>query len=360
MPFEIVRNDIASMRTDAVVNTANPYPQAGRGVDSRIHAEAGPELMKAREKYGELHVTDAVITPGYRLPARYVIHVCGPRYIDGMHNEEELLRQSYRNALELARENGCESIAFPLLSAGSYHFPKEEALHIAVSEFRRFLTENDMDIKLVVFDREALGLSEKLVDSVRSFIDEKYVEILTEEEHFAVSDSGFRERKSQRPQEKRSGNYTYSGSHTTGSTWNIRADAPLGQTEPGLRPHGLERFLKKKEKGFSETLLEKIDASGMKDSEVYRKANISRKHFSKIRSNPDYKPSKNTVIAFAFALGMDLAETRKFLGTAGYALSRSSVSDVIVEYFLTTDNHDLYELNEILFLYDQPLIGNVT
>ena len=360
MPFEIVRNDIASMHTDAVVNTANPYPVAGRGVDIRIHTKAGPELMKAREQYGELKVTDAVITPGFRLPARYVIHVCGPRYIDGAHNEEEQLRQSYRNALALALENNCESVAFPLLSSGSYHFPKEEALNIAVSEFSRFLAENDMDIKLVVFDKEALGLSEKLVRSVRSFIDETYVGILEEQEHFCVSHAETGEKKSRRRQEKAVGSNTHSGSHTAGSLWNIRADAPTERPEPGYRPQSLERFLKKKEKGFSETLLEKIDASGMKDSEVYRKANISRKHFSKIRSNPDYKPSKNTVIAFAFALGMDLAETRKILATAGYALSRSSVSDVIVEYFLMTDNHDLYELNEILFLYDQQLIGNVS
>ncbi|MBR3357425.1 MAG: macro domain-containing protein [Solobacterium sp.] len=354
MPFEIVRNDIASMHTDAVVNTANPYPVAGRGVDIRIHTKAGPELMKARKQYGELKVTDAVITPGFRLPARYVIHVCGPQYIDGTHNEEEQLRQSYRNALALALENGCESIAFPLLSSGSYHFPKEEALNIAVSEFSRFLAENDMDIKLVVFDKEALGLSKKLVDSVRSFIDDRYVGILQEEEHFYVSPTDIHERKSQRREEKAAAN------HTVGSIWNIRPNASMERPESAHRPQGLERFLKKKEKGFSETLLEKIDASGMKDSEVYRKANISRKHFSKIRSNPDYKPSKNTVIAFAFALGMDLAETKRFLATAGYALSRSSVSDVIVEYFLTTDNHDLYELNEILFLYDQQLIGNVS
>ena len=343
MPFEIVRGDIALMHTDAIVNTANPRVLVGAGVDARIHSAAGEKLLEARRKIGDLSVTDAVMTDGYDLFARYVIHACGPRYIDGMHGEEELLRQTYRNVLQLAAEKNLESISFPLLSAGSYGYPKAEALHIAVSEFERFLETYEMEIRLVVFQKDVVKLSENLTASVRSFIDDVYVRAMEQEEHamHAIRPE-YRDRRN---------------SHAIMEMPAMPAGSAI-EEKPSRK--GLERFLKKREKGFSETLLEKIDASGKKDAEIYRKANISRKHFSKIRSNPDYHPTKNTVLAFAFALEMDLPETKKFLRTAGYALSRSSLSDVIVEFFLTTDNHDLYELNEVLFLYDQPLIGNVT
>ena len=346
MPFEIVRNDIVHMHVDAIVNTANPRTKIGMGVDSRIHEKAGPQLLEARRKIGDLQVSEAAVTPGFKLPAKYVIHVCGPVWEDGMHGEEEALAACYRNALNLAKENSCRSVAFPLISAGNYGFPRTKALSIAVGEISRFLMEEEMQVYLVVYEKEAVAVSEKLFASVRSFIDEHYIE---ERRQYEAADyDGFEEYSIRRPKDNRRREMP----HMSRPAKETGAAAPSAS--------GLKRFLEKKEKGFSETLLSRIDASGLTDAEEYKKATISRKHFSKIRSNPDYKPSRNTVIAFAFALEMPLDETKKFLATAGYALSRSSISDVIVEYFLLTKNYDLYELNEVLFLYDQPLIGNVS
>ena len=162
MPFEIVRNDIVNMQVDAVVNTANPNPVIGSGVDSGIHKKAGHELLLARQKIGCIDFGDAVITPGFNLDAKYVIHTVGPVWEDGNHGEEQILSSCYRKSLALAKEHECESIAFPLIATGNYGFPKPLALQIAVHEISTFLLENEMQIYLVVFGKEAFALSEKL------------------------------------------------------------------------------------------------------------------------------------------------------------------------------------------------------
>ena len=302
-------------------------------------------LLEARKKIGKLVLSEAAATPAYDLDASYVIHVAAPAWIDGCHNEEDLLRRSYRNCLAKAKKLGCASVAFPLLSAGNYGYPKAEALRIAVSEISRFLLEEDMTVTLAVFGKEEVQLSGRLFASVQSFIDDNYVHTLSEAEYAGASNVHQRREYMKAVMEE---------------CESSAASVPHFQPRKKQKKANLDRFLSNREKSFSQTLLEKIDKIGKKDSEIYKKANISRKHFSKIRSNPDYRPTKNTVIAFAFALEMSLEETQSFLRTAGYALSRSSISDVIVEYFLTNGEYDLYELNEVLFVYDQPLIGNVS
>ena len=337
MPFEIVRNDIVNMQVDAVVNTANPNPVIGSGVDSGIHKKAGHELLVARQKIGCIDVGDAAITPGFDLDARYVIHTVGPVWKDGSHREEQILSSCYRNSLTLAKEHECESIAFPLIATGNYGFPKPLALQIAVREISTFLLENEMQVYLVVFGKEAFALSEKLFKSVSSYIDENYIRSKTLDEYGTESMYGFRlETRRIREQEC--------------SDMFVGAAIPMDSDDWG-------QLLKDLDAGFSETLLQLIDRTGKKDSEIYKKANVDRKLFSKIRNNMDYRPSKTTALAFAFALELDVDETKDFISRAGFALSHSSKFDVIVEYFLVNRNYNVFELNEVLFAFDQPLIG---
>ena len=337
MPFEIVRNDIVNMRVDAVVNTANPNPVIGSGVDSGIHKKAGHELLVARQKIGCIDFGDAAITPGFDLDARYVIHTVGPVWEDGSHREEQILSSCYRNSLTLAKEHECESIAFPLIATGNYGFPKPLALQIAVREISTFLLENEMQVYLVVFGKEAFALSEKLFKSVNSYIDENYIRSKKLDEYGTESMYGSRlETRRIREQEC--------------ADMSVGAAIPMDSDDWGQLINDLDA-------GFSETLLQLIDRTGKKDSEIYKKANVDRKLFSKIRNNMDYRPSKTTALAFAFALELDVDETKDFISRAGFALSHSSKFDVIVEYFLVNRNYNVFELNEVLFAFDQPLIG---
>lgn len=352
MPFEIVRNDITNMQVDAVVNTANPNPVVGSGVDSGIHKKAGRKLLVARRKIGCIDLGDAAITPGFGLDARYVIHTVGPIWRGGDHGEEQILSSCYRKSLALAKAHGCASIAFPLIATGNYGFPKSLALQIAVREISSFLLENDMQIYLVVFGREAFVLSEKLFKSVNSYIDENYIRSKTLDEYGTFDPRlGARRRREWREGSNRIPEDGH-GTKTSEEDLILSAGAP----DP-LDADTWGQLLKNLDAGFSETLLKLIDRTGKKDSEIYKKANIDRKLFSKIRNNPEYKPSKTTALAFALALELDLDETKDFIGRAGFALSHSSKFDVIVEYFLVNGNYNVFELNEVLFAFDQPLIG---
>ena len=353
MPFEIIRGDITEIKADAIVNTANPDPVIGSGVDAGIHKRAGAKLIKARKRIGPIAVGQAAITPAFDLDAKYVVHVVGPIWKDGEHGETALLRQCYDNALALAAKKRCKSIAFPLLSAGNYGFPKAVALQIAVSAFSAFLMDHEIRILLVVFERDAFVLSEKLFRSVRSYIDENYIQEKLQEEYAAADSTelyqAFRERRRDRGTDFIAPQATAPMSARPAPTLPLAAAAAPRTS--------LEDLLKKTDAGFSETLLRLIDRTGKKDSEVYKKANIDRKLFSKIRGNPAYKPSKATALAFAVALELNLDETRDLIGRAGYALSHSSKFDIIVEYFILQKNYNVMELNETLFAFDQPLIG---
>lgn len=351
MPFEIVRNDIVNMQVDAVVNTANPNPVIGSGVDSAIYRKAGEELLAARQKIGRIPFGGAAVTPGFGLDAGYVIHTVGPVWEGGGQGEEQILASCYRKSLALAKEYQCESIAFPLIATGNYGFPKPLALQIAVREIRTFLLENEMQVYLVVFEKEAFALSEKLFQSVSSYIDENYVsEKVFAEYGAAYVDHSLLEtrRRKERPERI--------PEQDAKQTAEVCFEEPVCASVP-MQTNDLSRLFENLDAGFSETLLQLIDRTGKKDSEIYKKANVDRKLFSKIRNNRDYKPSKTTALAFAFALELDLKEARDFIGRAGYALSHSSKFDVIVEYFLVNGNYNVFELNEVLFAFDQPLIG---
>ncbi len=346
MPFSIVRNDITKMKVHAIVNAANTELKIGGGVCGAIFNAAGEKKLKtACEKLAPIKTGDAVATPAFALSAKYIIHTAGPIYKDGKNGEEELLRSAYTNSLNLALEKKCKSIAFPLLSSGAYGYPKEEALHVATEAFRNFLLEHDMDIYLVVFDKSALSVSKKLLYEVKSYIDEHYVE------DYKFSRRSLAERaaeflESARPAiPKKHLPPTFGGAPTIGGT-------PLR----GMPTAAKEDFFKLDE-SFSETLFRLIYAKGKDEVEVYKRANIDRKLFSKIRSQKDYTPSKRTILALAVALELSVEETDDLLERAGYALSQSKKFDVIVEYFITNKKYDIFEINAVLFEHDQQLLG---
>ena len=343
MPFEIVRNDITNMRVDAIVNTANPWPVVGLGTDSMIHEKAGPNLLQARQKIGIIDIGSAAITPAYDLQAKYVIHTVGPAWDGGDDGEEALLRECYDHSLQLAVEYNCQSIAFPLISAGNYGFPKDKALQIAISAFSTFLLEHDMQIYLVVFNRDAYKLSEKLFSHVASYIDQNYVDAC-ETETYGVAERIRASRNFEQPRCKRA-----CEEYIAVASMAMPQEAAVGAVD-------LDSALRALDIGFSEALLQLIDKTGKKDSEIYKKANISKQHFSKIRNNPDYKPTKATAIALALALELDLEQTKELIGRAGYALTNSSKFDLIVQFFIQQKNYNIVEINIALYEFDQTLL----
>lgn len=357
MPFEIVRNDIVNMQVDAIVNTANPKPIIGYGCDAGIHKKAGPELLQARKKIGAIGVGQVAITPGFDLDAEYVLHAVGPIWQDGTHNEEKLLRQCYDKALSLAWEYKCESIAFPLLSAGNHGFPKALALQIAIAAFSSFLMEHEMQIYLVVFSDDAFALSEKLFHSVASYIDENYILDKKLDEYGVADKRDVREAELMQIRRalERQRNLRYQQELLADEECIVQSVA-MGVDEDASA-YDLADLLDETDAGFSETLLLLIDRTGKKDSEIYKKANVDRKLFSKIRNNKNYKPSKSTALAFAIALELDLDETKDFIGRAGFALTHSSKFDIIVEYFIKKRNFNIHEINLALFEFDQSLLG---
>lgn len=345
MPFAIVRNDITKMQVDAIVNSANPRAIVGGGVDRAIHQAAGAELLAARKKIGDIPTGTATITPAYRLHARYVIHTVGPVWQDGSHGERELLSRAYQNSLRLAAERDCSSIAFPLLSAGVFGCPSEIAIATAVQAIRDFLQEHDMDVYLVVFDRKSFKISDTLFDDVQSYLDERYVAELLDEEYRGDD------------RDRRIAAY-HEAAYLDAAEACVSEAAPMFAAKgANAGARSLEHLLDDIDDTFSETLLRLIDIKGKSDPEIYKRANVDRKHFSKIRNNPAYQPSKNTALTFAMALELDLDETRDFIGRAGYALSRSSKMDVIVEYFIERKEYDIFTINETLFAFQQPLLG---
>ena len=323
MPLHIVRNDITVMKADAIVNAANESLLGGGGVDGAIHRAAGPELLKECRTLGGCKTGQAKLTKGYRLPAKYVIHTVGPVWRGGGCGEKELLISAYRSSLELALAHGCETVAFPLISSGVYGYPKDQALKIAVDTIGDFLLAHDMTVWLVIFDRDAYTIGGKLFADIAAYIDDRYVD----------------ERADSREQQYR----------------RMMAAAPSFCAVEA--PGSLDEALSRLDESFSQMLLRKIDESGMTDAQCYKKANIDRKLFSKIRSDVHYKPSKPTAMAFAVALELPLDEARDLLQKAGFAFSRASKFDIIVEYFIARRNYNIFEINEALFAFDQSLLG---
>ena len=325
MPLEIIRNDITKVHADAIVNAADPSLLGGGGADGAIHKAAGPELLAECGDLGGCKAGEAKITKGYDLPAKYVIHTVGPVWHDGASGEEKLLSDCYKNSLKLAKKHKLESVAFPLISSGAFGYPRDKALSTAISAIGEFLLKNDMTVYLVVYDSASFMLSEKLFSSIKQYIDDNYIE----------------ERA-----------YNFIRDRISENLVRDNANIAIFRSQ-----RSLDDVVRNLDETFSQMLLRLIDEKGMKDSETYKKANIDRKLFSKIRNDIYYKPSKQTAVAFVVALELNLDETRDILARAGFALSRSCVFDIIIQYFIEQDNYDIFEINEALFAFRQNLIG---
>lgn len=380
MPLQIVENDITEMRVDAIVNAANNSLLGGGGVDGCIHRAAGKGLLAECRKLGGCETGKVKVTAGYDLPCKYVIHAVGPRWFGGKEGEPALLRSCYLNALEAARERGCESIAFPLISSGIFGCPKQIALRIAVDAIRDFLAENEMLVCLVIYNRAEFPLEDGLRRDIAKYINDSFLTDTTDTEElsacaptgaapgrFAYEDEArfVRGGKTRRRLPRLKSKASLRGAERFASIDAESAPDEAAEEKSAMFPPmfdyapaiSLEEALKQIDESFSEMLLRKIDESGMTDAECYKKANVDRKLFSKIRSDRLYKPSKTTAVAFALALELPIAEVREMLMKAGFALSRSNKFDIIVEYFINHGNYNIYEINEALFAFDQKLIG---
>lgn len=318
MPFNIIRADITTLNTDAIVNAANAKLKQGGGVCGAIFSAAGAsELQKACNKIGHCPTGQAVITEGFNLNAKFIIHTVGPIYgVDT--NAEKLLYSCYESSLALAKEKGLNSIAFPLISSGIYGYPKREALSIAQSAIKDFLNSNDMDVYLVVYDKAAFQISEELFESIQTYISENMV----------IDDTRMR-----------------------------KAMAYGAMSEAVAAPYENAGIVFDDNcETFSQMLFRLIDEKGYSDVDVYKRANIDRKLFSKMRKK-DYAPKKSTVMALIIALKLNMREAKDLLCEAGFAFSHSSKSDIIIQYFIENKNYDIFEINETLFAFDQPLLG---
>ena len=354
MPFEIVRNDITKMNVDAIVNAANNSLLGGSGVDGAIHRAAGRELLEECRGLNGCETGQAKLTAGYRLPCKYVIHTVGPIWRGGGEGERELLASCYRNSLALAKQHECESVAFPLISSGAYGYPKAQALQVAVDEITRFLMNEDMMVYMVVFTSDAVELSGKLFKEVTAYIDDVYVQ-----EHLDF-DRDARRTQFMRNAAPRSAPGSASLFRRPHREDNARNETvfPEASVErfSAAQASSLEQMLDNVDESFGETLIRMIDRRGLTDAAVYKRANVDRRLFNKIKNNPGYRPSKQTALAFAIALKLSLDETKDLLMKAGFALSHSSKTDIVVEYCIMTNNYDLVEINEVLFKLDlQPL-----
>ena len=425
MPFRIERNDIVRMKTDAIVNTANPEPVCGSGTDLAVYTAAGMEaLLEARRGIGRIEEGDAAITSGFALPAKYIIHTSGPVWRDGTDGVKETLtlRRCVENALDLARDNGCESIAFPLLATGNNGFPKELALRTMLSVFSDWLMRdgNDMYITLAVFDRESADISGKVSERLLGTRDGRLEEYI--DDHYVGRRFGEEYPRGQRRRRRWFEKEEVSESTVEASTASqqmdpmafgaqfanyVRSDeaapppvlpgakepaapppvlpgakrpaaaprsddaragaAPMGYPAAGSAPRPFKAEKKKPSladrirnigDSFHTRLFRLIDERGLKDPEVYKAANLDKRLFSKIRSNPKYKPKKETALALAIALKLNIDETADLLARAGYALSPSSMTDVIVRFYIESGNYDMMDINCELYDHGEPMLGS--
>lgn len=334
MPFRIIQNDITKLEVDAVVNAANNSLRGGGGVDGAIHRAAGRELLKECRTIGGCDTGDAKITSGYKMPCKYIIHTVGPVWKGGKKGEKELLYSCYKKSLQLAKEHECTSVAFPLISSGIYGYPKDKALQVAVSAISDFLADNDMEIILVVIDKKAISLNEQFISDVKKYINENYIK-------------------------ERSFRFMRRNKQSSTDNCEVSNSEKLPFQVPSMLKAngGMPNCTDVPEESFSQALLRSINEKGMTNVQIYKKANIDRELFSKICSNTEYKPDKQTAIALAVALELDIYETIAFLAKAGYTLSNSTKFDVIIRYFIENKNYNIYDINETLFAFGQNLIG---
>ena len=380
MPFQIVRNDITKMHVDAIVNTANPLPGYGPGIDTAVYEAAGKdELLAKRREIGTIDRGASVITAGYKLSAKYIIHTVGTLWRGGDSGEEEIVRRCYRSVFKLAVDYDVESLAIPLLASGSYGFPKGIALRIALSEIESFMADHDMVLYLVVFDEKSFNLSSELYGDIDAYINDNYVEEKAKEEYLdsdameyerrlmssnmAMTGSALHQtsvaKPSISPKREKKKNKLSSKSDAVSTYGAALVDEAMDMVcaMPKEADRSLDDVVKNLDKSFMELVFSFADKKGMTDVEVQKKANLDRKAFSKLKCGTTKNPSKGTALALAVALELSLDDTKDLLSRAGLALSPCSKQDVIVQYFIEREAYDIYEINVALFEHGEQLLG---
>ncbi len=344
MPLQIVRNDITRMKVDAIVNTTNEEMVGYSGVDLAVHKGAGQMLDIECAAIAPLGLGTAKITRGYNLDAKYIIHTSGPVWQGGLMGESIILRSCYIESLKLAVEYGCSSVAFPLISSGAYGYPKDRVLRFATQVISEFLRDHELMVYLCVFDRTSYEFSKTLFSEISEIIES---DSFNDYGDMAMEFSGPSEVF---PRMARSASVRKSASPICTELYDSETGSARGKS--------LQEYMKAMDKPFAYKLFDLIDARGMTDVECYKKANVDKKTFSKIKCNADtYKPSKQTAVAFAIALELNLDETQDLLASAGLTLSRSFKFDKIIRYFIQKGVYDIFEINEALFEFDQVLLG---
>lgn len=350
MSFKIIRNDITKVKADVIVNTANPKPIYEDGTDAAIYHAAGADaLLAERKKIGCIQAGELAVTAAFSLAAKYIIHTVGPVWVDGEHNEFQILENCYVHSLEKALALGCESIAFPLIATGVYGFPKDKALEIAVSVFSRFLQEHEIQIILVVFDKASFQLSGQIVGEIDSYIDENYVKRSYGE--FPCGDCG------RSPREAVLCNIQDTREYSSYAIQSNSVESQLFSKSARSKEKSFEEEFEELGMTFHDKLFELIDQSGMDNKDIWKKANLDRKHFSKIQCDIHYHPKKKTVMALCIALQLDLDQTKDLLARADWALSPSSKRDLIVQKAIMNHEYDIMKLNMILFQYTNEVLG---
>ena len=339
MPFQIIRQDITKMKVDAIVNPANPLPGFGEGIDSAVYAAAGNQLLEKRLELGVIEAGNSFLTPGYELPAKYIIHTVGTFWQGGGEGEEKILRACYQSTFFIAKENKVESLAIPLLASGSYGFPKGIALRTALSEIEVFLLNTDMQIYLLVFDEQSYRLSNELYGDIDSYINERYVEEKNLEEYPSRKRSRRESSLDQCCQEYRDEYREIVPEFTCSSSRSL--DEVIGNLE----------------KTFMEMVFTYADQKNITDAEIWRRANLDKRAFSKLKCGKTKNPSKTTALALAIALELNLDDTKDLLSRAGLALSRCSKQDLIVQYFIEHKVFDVLEINTVLFDHNEAPLG---
>ena len=353
MPFKIIRNDITKVSADVIVNTANPNPICVSGTDLAIYEAAGKEqLLAERACIGKIARGDIAVTGAYNLKAKYIIHTVGPVWTDGKHHEFEVLENCYRKSLQKAMELECERIAFPLISTGVYGFPKDKALQIAVSVFSQFLTENEIEIILVVFDNKSFQLSERIVGDIDAYIDANYVKESHRKEYPVRSRSSARMRELSEEVF-----YEVMLQREAEDSYTLEADKKFAETGMMSAAIPLEEQLVNIGVSFHDKLFELIDKAHLDNKDVWKRANLDRKHFSKIQCDQNYHPKKKTVMALCIALQLDLEQSKDLLARADWAFSPSSKVDLIVQKAIIDKQYDIMQLNVTLFKYTNEILG---
>lgn len=385
MAFQIVRNSITQMHTDAIVNTANSKVGYGSGIDEEIYKAAGVQsLLSEREKVGEVEPGNSFATDSFGLlqnGVKKIIHTVGTVWTDGDNNEEKILRQCYRTSLKLAKELGVESISFPLLASGNNGYPKSLALDVAVSEFSLFLRDNDMEIFLVVYDRESFELTGKIFGDIDSYISDNLVELPKRRPSQAGYEPFFGARpiagpepvmsapimmqEESKPIKRRSSSKKKSVFSRKGFSAEDSEDfeecdiiAATVFSEHEYVKRSLDDVISNLDKTFMEMVFSFADAKEISDVDVRKRANLDKKAFSKLKCGTTKNPSKNTALAFAIALELSLDDTKDLLSRAGYALSPCSKTDLIVKYFIERNVYDIFAINIALFEHGEQLLGS--